>query len=50
VDLLGLRALSATSSGVLDALVLLEAAVTVSLDGGVVDEDVWRAVAGAMKP
>src|SRR6266536_3716260 len=46
VNLLGLRALGAPGDGVLDALVVLEAAVTVSLDGGVVDEDVRRAVVG----
>src|SRR5213595_888436 len=50
VDLLGLRALGALGDGVLDALVVLEAAVTVSLDGGVVDEDVGGAVVGGDEP
>jgi hypothetical protein len=43
-DLLGLRTLGPASNGVLDSLVVLEAAVTVNLDSGVVDEDVGRAV------
>lgn len=43
-DLLGLRPLGTADSGVLDPLVVLQAGVTVSLDGGVVDEDVRRAV------
>src|ERR1700688_3687284 len=45
-DLLGLRALGAASRGVLHPLIVLEAAITVSLDGGVVHEDVGRAVVG----
>src|SRR5437660_5540756 len=45
-DVLGLRALSALGRGELDPLVVLEAAVTVSLDGGVVNEDVGGAVVG----
>src|SRR5215468_11539233 len=44
LDLLGLRALGAPAGGVLDPLVLLKGAVTVSLDGGVVNEDVVGAV------
>src|SRR6516225_8128586 len=40
LDLLGLRALGPLDGRVLHPLVLLEAAVTVSLDGGVVHEDV----------
>src|ERR1035438_2472950 len=39
-----LRALRAAPSGVLDPLVLLKGTETVDLDGGVVDEDVGRAV------
>jgi len=50
VDLLGLRALGPAGRGVLDPLVVLEAAVTVSLDGGVVDEDVGGAVVGGDEP
>src|SRR5690242_19888099 len=45
-DLVGLRALGAPAGGVLDPLVFLEAAVAVSLDGGVVDEDIGSAVVG----
>src|ERR1700687_3624903 len=45
-DLLGLRTLGTPGRGVLDPLVVLEAAVTVSLDGGVVNEDVGSAVVG----
>src|SRR5689334_633558 len=44
VNLFGLRALGAAPRGVLDPLVLLEGAEAVHLDGGVVDEDVGRAV------
>src|SRR5450755_4555220 len=43
-DLLGLRALRALAGGEVDPLVLLEAAEAVSLDGGVVNEDVGGAV------
>src|SRR5262249_9713290 len=43
-DLLRLRALGALGNGVLDPLVVLEAAVAVSRDGGVVAEDCRRAV------
>src|SRR3954449_81530 len=50
VDLLSLRALGALGDGVLDPLVVLEAAVTVSLDRGVVDEDVGGAVVGGGEP
>src|SRR5690242_11705946 len=46
LDLLGLRALGSPAGGVLDPLVLLQAAVTVSLDGRVVNEDVVGAVIG----
>ena len=49
-DLLGPRALGAAADGELDPLVFLKAAVTASLDGGMVDEEVGRAVVGAMKP
>src|ERR1700730_17895316 len=45
-NLLGPGALVATGDRELDPLVVLEAAVAVSLDGGVVDEDVRRAVIG----
>jgi len=45
-DLVGLRALGAAAGRVLDPLIFLEAAVAVSLDGGVVDEDVGSAVVG----
>src|ERR1700722_142539 len=44
LNLLGLRALGAAASGELDPLVLLEAAVALCLDGGVVHEDVGGAV------
>src|SRR5580704_10126193 len=44
VDFLRLRALGAAPSGVLNPLVLLKSAESVDLDGGVVDEDVGRAV------
>jgi len=40
LDLLGLRALWPPAGCVLDPLVFLKAAVTVSLDGGVVNENV----------
>ena len=40
LDLLGLRALGPPDGRVLNSLVFLKAAVTVSLDGGVVNEDV----------
>jgi hypothetical protein len=40
----------APGDGVLDPLVVLEAVVAVSLDGGVVDEDVGRAVVGGDEP
>jgi hypothetical protein len=43
-DLLSLRTLRALACGELDSLVLLQAAETVSLDGGVVYEDVGGAV------
>src|SRR6516165_6732940 len=46
VDLLGLRALGPLAGRVLHPLVLLKAAVTVNLDGGVVNEDVIGAVVG----
>src|SRR5215468_6222702 len=49
-DLLRLRALGALGDGVLDTLVVLEAAVAVSLDGGMVDEDVRRAVVRGDEP
>src|SRR6266496_2149008 len=45
-DFLGLRPLGAPAGGELDPLVVLEAAVTVNLDGGVVNEDVGSAVVG----
>src|SRR5690242_15847658 len=45
-DLDRLRALGAAAGRVLDPLVFLEAAVPVSLDGGVVDEDIGSAVVG----
>src|ERR1700728_54563 len=44
------RALSAMADGELDPLVVLEAAVAVSLDGGVVNEDVGSAVVGGYEP
>src|SRR5262249_22177535 len=44
VNLFGLRALGTAPRGVLDPLILLEGAEAVHLDGGVVDEDVGRAV------
>src|ERR1700729_21693 len=44
LNLLGLRTLGAAASGELDPLVLLEAAVALCLDGGVVHEDVGGAV------
>ena len=40
LDLLGLRALGPPPGGVLNPLVVLKAAVTVSLDSGMVNEDV----------
>src|SRR5580700_11648551 len=43
-DLLGLGALGALASGVLDPLVLCKAAEAVSLNGGVVNEDVGGTV------
>src|SRR5487761_1357745 len=43
-DLLGLRALLALACGVLDSLVVREAAVAVRLNGRVVNEDIGRAV------
>ena len=43
-DLLGPRALGTAADGELDPLVFLKAAVTASLDGGMVDEEVGRAV------
>src|SRR5580700_1353245 len=46
VYFLGLRALGAAAGGELHPLVFLEAAETVSLDGGVVNEDVGGAVVG----
>src|ERR1700722_8532380 len=45
-DVLRLGALGAAHGGVLDPLVLLQAAVAVSLNRGVVDEDVGRGVIG----
>jgi hypothetical protein len=42
-DLISLRALGAPAGGELDPLVVLEAAVTVGLDGGVVNEDIRSA-------
>src|SRR5690242_21149814 len=45
-DLDRLRALGAAAGRVLDPLVFLEAAEAVSLDGGVVDEDIGSAVVG----
>src|SRR5579871_2416692 len=45
-DVLGLRALGALGGGELDPLVVQEAAVTISLDGGVVNEDIGGAVVG----
>src|ERR1700735_5087372 len=45
-NLLGLRALGALAGGELDPLVLCKTAETVSLDGGVVNEDVGGAVVG----
>ena len=42
-----MRALGTAAGRVLDPLVFLEAAVAVSLDGGVVDEDIGSAVVGA---
>src|SRR6516162_7319086 len=50
VDLLGLRALGPPAGRVLNPLVLLKAAVAVSLDGGVVNEDVSGAVVGGDEP
>ena len=44
LDLLGLRALGPPDGRVLNSLVFLKAAVTVSLDGGVVNEDVAGAI------
>jgi hypothetical protein len=44
LDLLGLRALGPPAGRVLNPLVLLKAAVTVSLDGGVMNEDVISAI------
>lgn len=49
-DLLRPRALGAPGDGVLDSLIVLEAAVAVGLDGGLVEEDVWRAVVGGDEP
>jgi hypothetical protein len=46
-DLLGLGPLRAADGRVLYPLVVLQAAVTVGVDGGVVDEDVRRAVIGS---
>src|SRR5579863_9318948 len=46
VDILGLRPLGAATGDELDPLVLLEAAETASLDGGVVNEDIRSAVVG----
>jgi hypothetical protein len=45
-DVLGLGPLVAADGGVLDALVVFETAVTVSLDRGVMDEYVRRSVVG----
>ena len=49
-DVLGLRALGAPGDVVLDPLVVLEASVPVSLDGGMVDEDIRCAVVGGDEP
>jgi hypothetical protein len=46
VDLLGLRALGPLAGGEVNPLVLLQAAESVSLDGGVVNENVGSAVVG----
>src|ERR1700678_200595 len=46
LDLLSLRALGALDGGEFHSLVLLEAAVTVSLNDRVVDEDVTGSVVG----
>src|ERR1700733_2510227 len=45
-NLLRLRALGAAHGGVLHPLVVIEAAVPVGLDRGVVNEDVRRAIVG----
>jgi hypothetical protein len=45
-DLLGPQALGTAADGELDPLVFLKAAVTASFDGGMVDEEVGRAVVG----
>jgi hypothetical protein len=45
-DVLGLGSLGTADRGVLDALVVLQAAVTISLDRGLVDEDIRRGVVG----
>src|SRR5262249_13697457 len=50
LDLLGLRALGPLAGGVFDPLVLLQAAVTVGLDGGLVNEDVAGAVVRGDEP
>src|SRR5579859_2442731 len=46
VDLVSLRTLCALAGVELDPLVLLEAAETASLDGGVMNEDIRSAVVG----
>src|SRR5207244_7658979 len=48
-DVLGLETLGPADGGVLDALVVLQAAVTVSLDRGLVNEDILRGVVGSDK-
>src|SRR6185312_16588931 len=48
-DVLGLRPLVTTDRGVLDALVLLQAAVSVGLDRRVMDEYIRRSVVGRDK-
>src|SRR5215471_5676916 len=50
LDLLGLRAFGPLAGGVFDPLVLLQAAVTVGLDGGLVHEDVVGAVVRGDEP
>src|SRR5262249_24677032 len=46
LDLLGLRTLGSPAGRVLNPLVLLQAAVPVSLDSGMVDENVGGALGG----
>src|SRR5579863_4904573 len=49
-DVLGLRALRTLGDVVLDPLAVLEAAVAGGLDGGLVDEDIRRAIVGGDEP